>query len=64
MADMLLSDIRNAVAEFEKLEYPTPTRIAIDKKEHVKERIFNHGSHVAKKHAEASKDEKKAKAKK
>lgn len=64
MADMLLSDIRNAVAEFEKLEYPTPTRIAIEKKEHVKERIFNHGSHVTKKHAAAPKEEKKTKAKK
>ena len=29
--DMLLGDIRNAVAEFEQLEYPTPTRVALDK---------------------------------
>ena len=27
MADMLLNDIKNAISEFEKLEYPTPTRI-------------------------------------
>ena len=25
MADMLLNDIKNAICEFEKLEYPTPT---------------------------------------
>ena len=28
MADMLLGDINNAVAELEKLDYPTPTRMA------------------------------------
>ena len=28
MADMLLGDINNAIAELEKLEYPTPTRMA------------------------------------
>ena len=32
MADMLLGDIKNAVEALEKLEYPTPTRIAQDKK--------------------------------
>ena len=26
MADMLLGDIKNAIAELEKLDYPTPTR--------------------------------------
>ena len=26
MADMLLNDIKNAICEFEKLEYPTPGR--------------------------------------
>ena len=31
MADMLLGDIKNAVEALEKLEYPTPTRIAQDK---------------------------------
>ncbi len=28
MADMLLGDIKNAITELEKLDYPTPTRIA------------------------------------
>ena len=32
MADLLLGDIRNAIVEFEKLEYPTATRIAMDNK--------------------------------
>ena len=31
MADMLLGDINNAIAELEKLEYPTPTRMAQEK---------------------------------
>ncbi|MEG0252585.1 MAG: glutamate decarboxylase [Muribaculaceae bacterium] len=31
MADLLLADIKNAIIEFEALEYPTPTRIAMDK---------------------------------
>lgn len=30
MADLLLGDIRNAIVEFEKLQYPTPTRMAMD----------------------------------
>lgn len=51
MADMLLGDIKNAIAEFEKLEYPTPTRVAMDKKEPVKERVFAHNRHVNGKHA-------------
>lgn len=42
MADMLLGDIRSAVAEFEKLEYPTPSRIASEKKIHQKGRVFTH----------------------
>jgi glutamate decarboxylase len=42
MADMLLGDIRNAIAELEKLEYPTPSRISLDKKEKVKSTIFTH----------------------
>lgn len=42
MADMLLADIRNAVAEFEKLEYPTQTRIALDKKQKVVGKVFTH----------------------
>ena len=42
MADMLLGDIRNAVSELEKLEYPTPSRIALERKEKVKGSIFTH----------------------
>ena len=29
MADMLLGDIKNAITELEKLDYPTPTRICL-----------------------------------
>lgn len=43
MADMLLADIRDAVAELDKLEYPTPTRIAQEKNQEVKPSVFNHG---------------------
>ena len=42
MADMLLNDIKEAVAELEKLEYPTPTRIAQDKNFEVKGSVFTH----------------------
>ena len=42
MADMLLSDIKNAVVALDKLEYPTPTRIAISKSEKVEPTQFNH----------------------
>ena len=42
MADMLLGDIQTAVAELEKLEYPTPTRIAQGKNIPVKGRVFTH----------------------
>lgn len=42
MADMLLGDIRNAVAEFEDLKYPTQSRIAYDAKIHQKGRVFTH----------------------
>ena len=42
MADMLLGDIRDAIAELEKLEYPTPSRITLDKKKKVKETVFSH----------------------
>jgi glutamate decarboxylase len=42
MADMLLGDIRNAIAELEKLEYPTPSRISLERKEKVKGSIFTH----------------------
>ena len=42
MADMLITDIRTAVAELEKLEYPTPTRIAARKSEKQKGHVFTH----------------------
>jgi Glutamate decarboxylase and related PLP-dependent proteins len=42
MADMLLKDIQDGVAEFEKLEYPTPTRIAYNKKEKIQGKVFTH----------------------
>ncbi|MCP9610955.1 glutamate decarboxylase [Coprobacter tertius] len=42
MADMLLNDINNAIADLEKLEYPTPTRISINKQEEIKGSVFTH----------------------
>lgn len=42
MADMLLADIANAVAEFEKLEYPTPTRLAQQRQEKIHTKVFTH----------------------
>ena len=42
MADMLLNDIKTAITELEKLEYPTSTRIAQDKNVQVKTKVFNH----------------------
>ena len=42
MADMLIGDIKNAVAELEKLEYPTPTRISAQKSEKVKGHVYTH----------------------
>jgi glutamate decarboxylase len=42
MADMLLADIRNAVDELEKLEYPTPSRIAYNKQIKTKGRVYTH----------------------
>lgn len=42
MADMLIGDISNAVAELEKLQYPTPTRIACQNKQKSKGRVFTH----------------------
>jgi glutamate decarboxylase len=42
MADMLIGDIRNAVAELEKLEYPTPSRIAAQKSAKVKGHVYTH----------------------
>ncbi|MBQ3607539.1 MAG: glutamate decarboxylase [Bacteroidales bacterium] len=42
IADMLMGDIRNAVAELEKLEYPTPSRQAYLKSEKQKGKVFTH----------------------
>ncbi|MFI3317878.1 MAG: glutamate decarboxylase [Rikenellaceae bacterium] len=42
MADMLLSDISEAVADFEKLEYPTTSRISYEKKITQKGRVYTH----------------------
>lgn len=42
MADMLIGDIRNAVAEFEQLQYPTPSRLAYEKQEKQLGRVFTH----------------------
>lgn len=42
MADMLLTDIRNAVAEFEKLQYPTTSRLAYEKREKQYGKVFTH----------------------
>ncbi len=41
MADMLLNDIKNAITRAEKLEYPTPTRMAQEKNIAVKGNMFN-----------------------
>lgn len=47
--DMLLADIESAVAEFEKLEYPTPTKIAQMKNQPIVHKKFNHtGRHSSK----------------
>jgi glutamate decarboxylase len=42
MADMLLGDIRNAVEQFEKLEYPTQSRLQYEKQQHQKGKVFTH----------------------
>ena len=42
MADMLISDIKDAVTELEKLEYPTPSRIAVQKSEKQKGKVYTH----------------------
>ena len=42
MADMLLTDIANAVAEFEKLKYPTTSRLAYEKRERQMGKVFTH----------------------
>lgn len=44
MADMLLADIKNYISDLEKLEYPTESRIATDKKDCHKRKwhLFSH----------------------
>ena len=42
MADQLLADIRFAVNELNQLEYPTTTRIAMEKNLPLKAKCFNH----------------------
>ena len=42
MADMLLDDIRAAIADLEKLEYPTPSRLAYERQEKASGSIFTH----------------------
>jgi glutamate decarboxylase len=42
MADMLLGDIRAAISDFEKLDYPTPSRMAYEKNLPVKPTLFTH----------------------
>ena len=42
MADMMLNDMRSAVEELEKLEYPTASRIAFEKQEKQKGKVFTH----------------------
>ena len=39
----LLGDIKNAIAELEKLDFPTPTRMAPEKNLPVEAKMFNHG---------------------
>ena len=46
MADMLLADIKSAIIDLNQLEYPTTTKIALDKQQEVASRIFNHTNHV------------------
>ena len=42
MADMLIQDIGNAVAELEKLQYPTPSCIEARKNAKQKGKVFTH----------------------
>lgn len=42
MADMLLSDIENAITELEKLEYPTPSRVDYERSIARKGRVYTH----------------------
>ena len=42
MADMLIQDIKDSVAELEKLEYPTQSRIAFEKNQKQKGKVYTH----------------------
>jgi glutamate decarboxylase len=42
MADQLLADIQAAVAELEKLQYPTPSRLSIESNIKVKGTVYTH----------------------
>ena len=42
MADMLIADIKDAVEELEKLEYPTPSKTAAMKAEKCKGKVYTH----------------------
>ena len=42
MADMLITDIQNAVAELEQLEFPTPRRQAANKSVKSKGKVYTH----------------------
>ena len=42
MADMLIGDIKDAVAELEKLEYPTPSRVEAEADIKHKGRVYTH----------------------
>lgn len=49
MCDQLLNDIKSAVAELNALEYPTPTRIAMEKNTPLVAKTFNHNGRQASK---------------
>jgi glutamate decarboxylase len=42
MADQLLGDIADAVAELDKLQYPTTSRLNIESKVKVKGTVYTH----------------------
>jgi glutamate decarboxylase len=42
MADQLLGDIKDAVAELDKLQYPTPSRLSIESNIKVKGTVYTH----------------------
>ena len=48
MCDQLLNDIASAVKELNALEYPTPTRIAMEKNVPISTKTFNHGCRTKK----------------